>query len=216
MPKRISSLLAALFGLMWGAAAADSCGVPFTLSYKHQSTDLTEEQRQIVQRALAPYQNEIMKIESLLVRTRVVSAKGGNQVPERVARKRAQTVHANIVHVYPELRQRMFVEIVLAGSNVAKDESLVPNTVLVEFMCSRRSHLAKHGVSLGLAAELDWEAALVWVDDRFEYHELRMIALAPKSSIRYDVAFVERGEVRRPISLRRANRREVKRYVQSV
>ena len=30
------------------------------------------------------------------------------------------------------------------------------------------------------------------------------------------VAFVERGEVRRPISLRRANRREVKRYVETI
>ena len=69
---------------------------------------------------------------------------------------------------------------------------------------------------MALAAELDWEAALVWVDDRFEYDELRMIALAPKTSILYYVAFVERGEVRRAISRRRANRPEVKRYVQSV
>jgi hypothetical protein len=75
---------------------------------------------------------------------------------------------------------------------------------------------AKHGVSLALAGELDWEAALVWVDDRFEYGELRVIALAPKTEILYYVAFVERGEVRRIISLRRANRREVKHYVQNI
>lgn len=75
---------------------------------------------------------------------------------------------------------------------------------------------AKHGVSLALAAELDWDAALVWVDDRFEYGELRMIALAPKTATLYYVAFVERGEARRLISLRRANRREVKHYVQSI
>jgi uncharacterized DUF497 family protein len=79
-----------------------------------------------------------------------------------------------------------------------------------------RTNVAKHGVSLALAAELDWEAALVWVDERFKYDELRMIALAPKTAILYYVAFVERGEVRRLISLRRANRREVKRYVESV
>ena len=47
------------------------------------------------------------------------------------------------------------------------------------------ANLAKHGVSLALAAELDWEAALVWFDDRFEYDELRMIALAPKTEILY-------------------------------
>lgn len=75
---------------------------------------------------------------------------------------------------------------------------------------------AKHGVSLALARELDWESALVWLDERFEYGELRIIALAPKSKILYYVAFVNRGEVRRIISLRRANRREVKRYVQSI
>lgn len=77
------------------------------------------------------------------------------------------------------------------------------------------SNLAKHGVSLSMAAELDWEAALVWVDERFEYNEMRMIALAPKTEILYYVAFVDRGEARRIISLRRANRREVKHYVEN-
>ena len=75
---------------------------------------------------------------------------------------------------------------------------------------------AKHGVSLVFARELDWDAALVWVDDRFEYDELRMIALAPKSEILYYVAFLELGEVRRVISLRCANRREVKHYVENI
>jgi uncharacterized protein len=75
---------------------------------------------------------------------------------------------------------------------------------------------AKHGVSLSVARELDWEAALVWIDDRFEYDELRMIALAPETEILYYVAFVDRGETRRVISLRRATRLEVKYYVQSI
>lgn len=79
-----------------------------------------------------------------------------------------------------------------------------------------KANFAKHGVSLALAGELDWEAALVWVDGRYEYDELRMIALAPKTEILYYVAFLELGEVRRVISLRRANRREVKHYVQSI
>ena len=75
---------------------------------------------------------------------------------------------------------------------------------------------AKHGVSLTLAAELDWDAALVWVDDRFAYAEFRMIALAPTTGILYYVAFVDRASVRRITSLRRANRREVKHYVESI
>ncbi len=74
----------------------------------------------------------------------------------------------------------------------------------------------KHGLSLALAGELNWEAALVWVDDRFEYKETRMIALAPKTEILYYVAFVDRGKARRIISLRLANRREVKSYVENL
>lgn len=74
----------------------------------------------------------------------------------------------------------------------------------------------KHSVSLSVAGELDWEAALLWIDDRFEYGEMRMIALAPKTEILYYVAFVDRGEARRVISLRRANRREVKHYVENL
>ena len=77
------------------------------------------------------------------------------------------------------------------------------------------SNLAKHGVSSALAVELDCEAALVWVDDRFEYGESRMIALAPRARTLYYVAFVDRGRSRRIISLRRANRREVKHYVEA-
>ena len=92
-------------------------------------------------------------------------------------------------------------------SNACESSSIQPKTP---------ANQAKHGVSLALAGELDWDAALVWVDDRFEYDELRMIALAPKTEILYYVAFVDRGEVRRIISLRRANRREVKHYVQSI
>ena len=78
-----------------------------------------------------------------------------------------------------------------------------------------RVNRARHGVPLSLAAELDWDAALVWIDERFEYDELRMIALAPRTSVLYYVAFVERMETCRIISLRRATRREVKFYVEN-
>jgi hypothetical protein len=89
--------------------------------------------------------------------------------------------------------------------------------VRIEFDPAKNSaNERKHGVSLALAEDLDWDAALVWIDDRFENDEWRMIALAPKTGILYYVAFVDRGEVRRIISLRRANRREVKYYVQSI
>lgn len=31
------------------------------------------------------------------------------------------------------------------------------------------AHQTKHGESESVAGELDWEGALVWLDDRFEY-----------------------------------------------
>ncbi len=87
----------------------------------------------------------------------------------------------------------------------------------VEFVPAKdTANHAKHSVSLALAGELDWEAALLWIDDRFEYGELRVIALAPKTGILYDVAFVDRADVRRVISLRQANRREVKHFVENI
>ena len=47
------------------------------------------------------------------------------------------------------------------------------------------TNVAKHGVSLALAIELEWESAVVWPDGR------------------------------RIISLRKANQREVKRYAEA-
>ncbi|HVG09825.1 MAG TPA: BrnT family toxin [Thermoanaerobaculia bacterium] len=89
--------------------------------------------------------------------------------------------------------------------------------MLVEFDPAKDGvNLAKHGLSLALARQLDWDAALVWLDDRFAYGEPRMIALAPAANTLYYVAFVDRGEVQRIISLRRAVRREVKHYVENI
>lgn len=40
----------------------------------------------------------------------------------------------------------------------------------IEFDANKDStNRLKHGVSLDLAIDLDWEAALVWVDDRNDY-----------------------------------------------
>jgi len=78
------------------------------------------------------------------------------------------------------------------------------------------ANIENHGISLAFAKKLNWDAALVWVDERFQYLELRMIALAPETNTLYYVAFVEKEEVRRIISLRRATRREVTYYVENI
>ena len=44
----------------------------------------------------------------------------------------------------------------------------------VEFDPSKDElNLARHGVSLALARQLDWDVALVWVDERFAYDVVR-------------------------------------------
>ena len=63
-------------------------------------------------------------------------------------------------------------------------------------------NLAKHDLSLSFAEKLIWDEAYVWVDPRFSYDELRMIGLVPEGNTLYYVAFVDRGDVRRTISLR--------------
>ena len=72
--------------------------------------------------------------------------------------------------------------------------------------------VAKHGVSLASAAQLDWESALIWSDERSDYGELRKAALALLGSRVYFMAFVGRADVRRIVSLRKANNREARRY----
>lgn len=77
------------------------------------------------------------------------------------------------------------------------------------------TNLSKHGVSLAAAARLDWDAALAWIDDRTDYGEMRIVALAPIGDRLFFVVFVDRENSRRIISLRRANRREVNHYVRA-
>ena len=74
------------------------------------------------------------------------------------------------------------------------------------------ANIAKHGVALSEAKALDWQSALVWVDDRNTYGEQRLCALGFIGDRIYFVAFVDRDEVRRIISLRKANIRETKYY----
>ena len=75
-----------------------------------------------------------------------------------------------------------------------------------------RTNREKHGVSLALAAAIDFEAALVIPDTRFDYGEKRYWAVAPIDGRLHILAFTMRGSTLRAISLRKANARERKRY----
>ena len=74
------------------------------------------------------------------------------------------------------------------------------------------ANMAKHGVSLALATELELDAMLTWPDTRRDYGEPRMVGLAPWGTRLYFLVYVDRSQGRRIISLRKANDREVKIY----
>lgn len=77
-------------------------------------------------------------------------------------------------------------------------------------------NLIKHGgLSLADAAALEWDGAAYMQDQRQEYGEHRVIALAYLGDRLLVVVFVDRGDERRIISLRKANYREVKRYAKT-
>lgn len=76
-------------------------------------------------------------------------------------------------------------------------------------------NLAKHGVSLALAADLEWGSAVLWPDVRRVYGEPRQCGIGYIGLRLFFVVFVERANGRRVISLRKANSREVNRYAKA-
>ncbi|HEX7988060.1 MAG TPA: BrnT family toxin [Duganella sp.] len=77
------------------------------------------------------------------------------------------------------------------------------------------ANVQKHGVSLAAAASIEWEDALTWKDERHHYGEARFCAIAYIGDRLHYVVYVDRDDVRRIISLRKANLREVKRYAEA-
>ena len=62
------------------------------------------------------------------------------------------------------------------------------------------------------AEQLDWATALIWEDKRKNYGEQRYCVLGFIRDRLHSVVFTPRGGKPRVISLRKANKREVKRY----
>ncbi len=87
----------------------------------------------------------------------------------------------------------------------------------IEFDAAKdATNIAKHGVSLALAQQIEWRDVLCTPDTRRDYGELREIGFAVIAQRLYVVVFVQRGEVMRIISLRKANAREVKLYDEAI
>ena len=71
------------------------------------------------------------------------------------------------------------------------------------------------GLPFELAAELEWQRAILFVEDRFMYGEERLIAFAPMKGRLYAVCYALRGRTRRIISFRKANKREERLYAKA-
>lgn len=91
------------------------------------------------------------------------------------------------------------------------------NPMRIEFDPAKNTaNQIKHGEFLNAAEGIDWEKVIVSQDQRRNYGETRQVGYAPRDGRLYCVVFVDRGNVRRIISLRRANKREIKRYAREI
>ena len=76
------------------------------------------------------------------------------------------------------------------------------------------ANLAKHGVALAAARAFDWDTALEREDDRFDYGEVRFVAIGFIGDLLFVLAFAEgsNDDAVRAISLRPAEKHEVRYY----
>jgi len=75
------------------------------------------------------------------------------------------------------------------------------------------TNLAKHGIWFSAADDFEWETAQIGVDGRKSYGESRLIAIGWIGTRLFVLTFTLRITAVRIVSLRKANRREVSRYV---
>ena len=73
-------------------------------------------------------------------------------------------------------------------------------------------NIAKHGVSLSVAASIEWDLLWVFEDTREAYGEMRWIGYAPIGEDVYCIVFTEENDTYRIISLRPASSQEIKAY----
>ncbi len=76
------------------------------------------------------------------------------------------------------------------------------------------ANVAKHGISLQAAFDFDWETALEREDDRFDYGEVRFVAIGRIGDRLFVMIFTEGSheDAVRIISLRPAEKHEMRFY----
>ena len=89
------------------------------------------------------------------------------------------------------------------------------NKVRIEFDPAKDdTNRTKHGVSLQAASRFDWDMALEREDDRFDYGEIRFVALGPIDGRLHVMVFTAGSDDDsvRVISLRPAEKHEARYY----
>jgi uncharacterized protein len=77
-------------------------------------------------------------------------------------------------------------------------------------------NLAKHGLSFSGADAVFDHPVVAWDDDREAYGELRINLLGWLNGHLVHITYTERGEAMHVISLREAEKHEIKRYIKSL
>lgn len=77
-----------------------------------------------------------------------------------------------------------------------------------------KRNIEQRGLSFDQVADLDWDNAWIYQDERNEYNEIRFVAYSMLDKRLHFVCFTETKDGIRVISFRKANNREVKRYEQ--
>jgi uncharacterized DUF497 family protein len=77
----------------------------------------------------------------------------------------------------------------------------------------RQANRAKHGVDFALVEGFDWDSAKTEVDLRRDYGEERFESSGLIGERLFVLVYTPRGNHRRLISLRKANAREVERWL---
>lgn len=80
----------------------------------------------------------------------------------------------------------------------------------------RASNAATHGIDFTAVADVDWETARYFPDNRRTYAEGRILAYAMIGDRLHAIVFTIRKTGLRIISMRRANNREIDRYVAQI
>ncbi len=77
-----------------------------------------------------------------------------------------------------------------------------------------RLNIAAHGIAFEAVVRFEWATAMIEIDGREDYRELREKATGFIGDVPYMLIFTRRGDVIRIISLRKATKLERKRYGQ--